>query len=209
MNSSTTTAQDDHSTCSEKHDSAALLSKPDLTGRIRASSQVRGFSADSEGAATNAIYKPKNSSKNDEVDVHDDEGDKPDGFWPSPILQRAMVESPREQGIIDWHSKYRSVNAAHASISSSTDSALGNRFGATELKQSDLGSPGSQKSIEDTESWTEDEDISKFDPRAFYTPGGSKKSVTFGRASIVSDSDDHSDYFSMSKCQKECITKLH
>lgn len=180
---------------------------PDSTSqtRRRTLSQNSGYSADSEDA-TNDIESSKTCKDDDNAHPRANEDEDGDPFWPSPILQRAMIESPREQGMVDWVFRYRIAD--DDLVSSSIDSALGRPLEAIDLVQSHIGSSGSQKFEEANLASDRKTFFGNVNNSTLFTPGGSRKSVTFGRARVVSDSDEHSDYFSMGRLPVMCTTLL-
>lgn len=88
----------------------------------------------------------------------------------SPILQHAMIESPKEQVLV----KSRSIASRKNSLGSAC-SLADSESGARVAIHGDYLCTG--------------------DP--CFTPGGTKKSVKFGSASLLDCTDDQSDYFSM------------
>lgn len=121
----------------------------------------------------------------DEYDDREEEEVEEEDFDPSlfsPILRNALIESPREQEIVNVDSKLRSQERTTRLLGSLQFTSFDNMSKLQRVK-------GIRSSKERLNTPLEEGDI--------ITPGGSKKAVKFGHTKVLDTADAHSDYFSM------------
>lgn len=110
-------------------------------------------------------------------------------FWLSPVLQSAMIESPKEQEIIDWNCRTKPSSSYDVTPGSQHANCAGTSRVSAFWNHSNM--PGSYLL----------RPVRSDDDQTCDLHSGTKKSVTFGPASFCSVPDTSSDYFSMSNCK--------